>query len=287
MTNTRADLVVMRQRILRSLGTSVTYAKTLADFIHTFRTLGLDEEEGCKMATMIFRRMRELEVVELEEMCFQLFRTTSVPVQGGTSNLVAELHEQLQGRAQIIYDQVWRHLKGIEGSVIDFGCGDGRVTSLLRAHLGLKIVGCDVRNYLSFKPMFPFVLFDGRHLDVPDRMFEAGLLTNVLHHDPDNECVLHELDRIISQKLVILETVPVGNSESEMQADMDRTFMNDYIYNRLFHNGDVPVPGTFETPERWKSRFLEHGWKSIHELDLGIDQPISRIRHYLFVFERI
>jgi Fe-S cluster biosynthesis and repair protein YggX len=112
------------------------------------------------------------------------------------------------------------------------------------------------------------------------------LLTNVLHHEKNNEKIIDELDRIVRRRLVILETVPIGETENDMEQDKDRTFMNDYLYNHLFHNADVPVPGTFETPNKWIERFSNHGWKLVNEKDLGFDQPTIKDRHYLLVFER-
>lgn len=62
--------------------------------------------------------------------------------------------------------------------------------------------------------------------------------------------------------------------------------MNDYLYNRLFHNADVPVPGTFETPEGWGSRFAKYGWKVKHSENLGEDQKTIKDTHHLLVFEK-
>ncbi len=67
---------------------------------------------------------------------------------------------------------------------------------------------------------------------------------------------------------------------------MQRTFWNDYLYNRGFHDADVPVPGRFETREGWHDRFHKHGWTVTQAVDLGYDQPTIRDYHVLYVLKR-
>lgn len=160
------------------------------------------------------------------------------------------------------------------------------MTQILHDELDLNIEGVDVRLYKASNINVPIKLFNGNHVDVADKEYGSGLLTNVLHHEKENEKILNELDRIIKNKLVILETVPVGQTEEDMERDKDRTFMNDYLYNRLFHSADVPAPGTFETPQKWIERFSQHGWQLENEKDLGFDQPTIKDRHYLLVFKK-
>ncbi len=175
-----------------------------------------------------------------------------------------------------------------------WGAGDGRVTQLLSG-TGVSlagIVGYDVRDYRAKSVTVPILQFDGEHVSCPDGHYYAGLMTNVAHHEADNGKILRELARVIRPgcRLVVIETVPI----SDDPAEFERTFVGDYVYNRLFHLADVPVPGTYETKEGWIRRFEEVGFVLVDDddfgspplVDLGYDQPTIRDWHVLYVFKR-
>lgn len=285
---TEADLLAMKEHIERSLRDEETRAKVIEDFTYTFGQLGLTPDEAARLCARVLELMAKNSALpEIEQEVLGIFETTNVKQGDKEISLVDALHEKLKDRAEIIFSQVAQHLADIKSKVIDYGAGDGQVTQLLHDRQGLDIAGVDVRGYKAPHVTVPMSQFDGQHVDVEDGTYEAGVLTNVLHHEKTNENILNELDRIVDRKLVVLETVPVGESEDAMGKDKDRTFMNDYLYNRLFHNADVPVPGTFETPKSWADRFKQHGWEIVHEEDLGFDQPTIKDRHYLFVLEKI
>lgn len=275
--------IVMKERIRESLGSAETRKKVEDDYVYTFQQLGLPKGESKNLCRDIFDKLlSDNPLPKTEQEVLKIFE--GLKVGGANKNIIEILHEKLRDRAIIIASQVGPYLEGIEGKIIDYGTGDGQVAQNLHDNIGLKVEGVDVRMYKSPNVTIPVKLFDGKRVDVPDGEYEAGLLTNVLHHEKQNENILNELDRIVAKKLVVLETVPVGENEEEMEKDKNRTFMNDYLYNRLFHNADVPVPGSFETPKGWVDRFVQHGWQLSHEEDLGFDQPTIKDRHYLLVF---
>ena len=281
------ELGVMKKRIEQSLNNTEVREKVNADFSYTFEQLGLSKDEANNLCENIFKLLlsnRPLTIIEQEAL--RIFKNIKLTNESKEQNIIEILHEKLMDRAKIIASQVSPHLAGIKDKVIDYGAGDGQVTQILHDNLGLDIEGVDVRLYKASNITIPIKLFNGGRVDVKDEEYSAGLLTNVLHHEKENEKILNELDRIVKNKLVILETVPVGNTEEAMEQDKDRTFMNDYLYNRLFHSADVPVPGTFETPQKWIERFSRHGWRLDSEEDLGFDQPTIKDRHYLLVFKK-
>lgn len=283
----QAELQILKKRVEGALANPETHAKAKADFEYTFVQLGLPSEEAVSLCQGIFTAVlsgRPLERIEQD--ILKQFESIVVGAGDSKRTLVDVLEHQLNGRAQKIFSQVVLHLKNCKGKIIDYGAGDGQVTQLLRDEGGLDIEGFDVRTYVNPAVTVPIKFFDGKRLPAPDGAYEAAVLTNVLHHEKDNEKILAELDRVVTKRLVILETVPVGKTEEEMEADKDRTFMNDYLYNRLFHNADVPVPGTFETPSGWIKRLADHGWRLTYQEDLRFDQSIIKDRHYLLVFDR-
>ena len=283
-----AELKSMKDRIEGALASPEVREQVAGDFAYTFRQLGLNQTEAGALCEEIFLRLGEPKSLDLiEQEILSRFSQITVGEESPGKNLIEVLHTKLADRAKIIFEQVKDYLEGLKGKVLDFGAGDGQVTQLLKDELGLDIYGADVRNYKEKHATVPFMQFDGHRLPVVDGTFEAGLMTNVAHHEKFNQRILDELSRTVTDKLVIIETVPVGASEEEIATDRERTFMNDYLYNRLFHNADVPVPGTYETPEGWKSRFSSLGWALEEEKNLGIDQPTIKDTHHLLVFKRV
>ena len=112
------------------------------------------------------------------------------------------------------------------------------------------------------------------------------MLTNVIHHEKDNEKILKELNRIVKSKLVIIETVPEADTRTAAKKDWGRMLLNDTLWNRFFNYANIPVPGAYEIPSDWVRRFKKYGWKVVISEDLGIDQPTIQDRHHLLVLER-
>lgn len=281
------ELATMQRRIVSSIENDVTREKVKNDFTYTFGQLGLVSDEAETLCDQLFVLLLSgKHLPEIEEQALLVFENIKLKVGDQERNLIEVLHDKLRDRAMIITSQVSPHLEDVKGKIIDYGAGDGQVTQMLHDQFGADIEGVDIRLYKTSNVTVPIRLFNGGYVEATDGAYEAALLTNVLHHEKFNEKILNELDRIVTRRLVILETVPIGVSEEEMEQDKDRTFMNDYLYNRLFHSADVPVPGSFETPKKWVERLAQHGWKITSEQDLGFDQPTIKDRHYLFVFEK-
>jgi len=284
------ELKTMKDRLMGAFGDPEVKEKIDNDFAYTFMQLGLDEaaaKELCGEVTAALSGEGRLDAIEAK----MLDRFTNIYVgdkDGDKKNLVDILHEKLKGRAELIASQVRPYFEDVRGKVFDYGTGDGQVAQRLHDDPGLHldIEGGDVRDYKAPGVTIPVKIFNGKHVDCPDGHYEAALMTNVAHHEKHNEAIIEELTRIAGRKLVVIETVPTGRSDEEIKKDAERTFANDYLYNRLFHNADVPVPGTYETPEGWEARFKAHGWKVVRSEDLGYDQPTIRDIHHLLIFEK-
>jgi len=259
------------------------------DFWATFTQLTGDETFATGLVDQLLIMLRKDEHLEqIEQAVFERLGVTYAEYRGQQENLLTILHDMLAHRAEIIFEQLEPHLREYRGEkALDYGAGDGQVTQMLHDYLGLNIEGCDVRPYVAEGVTVPIHLLNDKRLDVPDGRYQVGVMTNVAHHEAENERILEDLTRLVTDKLVVIETVPVGETEEEIERDRERTFMNDYLYNRLFHRANVPVPGTYETPQGWIDRFAQHGWKCTHSEDLGVDQPTICDTHHLFVFERI
>ena len=254
----------------------------------TFFELGVPSAEARVVAAEVVSRiassqsMREAEL-KVREL---LMRTTT-----REGNLLESVQKGWRQRADKIFSQLSPLLQGTPGKIFDYGMGSGAVTQRLKEELGLDIEGGDVRDFRMPHVTVPFVALQppspgGGIVQVPDGYYGTAILTNVIHHEEENEIILKELDRIVEHKLVIIETVPDGASPDDQKRDLERTFANDALWNRFFVHADIPVPGTFETGEDWIRRFSQYGWKCSHSENLGYDQAGLRIVHHLLVFER-
>ncbi len=276
----------MDRRIAAAFNVPAAIEAATADFATTFEYIGLDSEEANRIAGLIIWHLRTVRDVESRlKAANQLILDCEVE---GVA-LPEMLNMKIKGRSEIIFAQVSPYLAGIGGRVIDYGAGNGRVAQLLYDNGNLDIVGYDVVSYPMEGVALPICLFDGYNVPVADSHFKAALLTNVLHHDDDNEKILSELTRIVSAdgRIVIIETVPDGSSEAETKADLPRLYLNDLFYNAIFNFGaNIPVPGTYETPQGWIDRFARHGWHATVSENLGRDQGIIADTHHLLVFER-
>lgn len=279
----KSESEIIKQKMERALSDTTTKEKTLNDFSKTFSLIGLDKERSDILAQEIIQIMESpISLEESEQKARKLFQKNIL----NDKPFAEQIFQKFTGRAELIYSQVSKYFANSTGKVIDWGAGDGQVTQLLHDKSGLDIEGIDVRDFRAKTTSVPIKIFDGHHVSVPDGYYEMGLMTNVAHHEKDNEKIIEELTRIIRHRLVVIETVPTGTTLEEIEADRGRTFLNDALWNRYFQNANIPVPGTYETPEGWIVRFQKHGWKVVESIDLGIDQPMVQDIHHLLVLEK-
>jgi SAM-dependent methyltransferase len=277
----------MFNRIKVALGNTPVYDAFYRDVQSILLSIGMDPTFTGSFFDNVLQRVLDSSsrrITSLDELETEVHRWFSTSLYNGTP-LLDIITERVTGRAETIFGQIYPYLNDRSGNIIDFGCGDGQVTDLLHDQ-GLNIVGYDVVQYHT-KPRAAIHLFDGIRIPCDDLFFDTAIVTNVIHHEENNERVLEELTRIVTTRLVIIETVPVGNSAVEIKLDHERTFLNDWLYNRGFHPGtDIPVPGTYETPQGWIERFKKHGWNMVESINLGIDIDLIPDTHHQFVFER-
>lgn len=281
----RPDITKMQKRLQAALTNISVLPRVHADLMHTFNNLGLNTERDGTIERILTDIIETTDLETTERKIYSELQRLKVD---GVS-VTDILDEKMKDRAHIIYMQVSKFFRQDE-SIIDWGCGDGQVTNHVYHHITHNIEGYDVRNYAASGIAVPIKQFDGEFIPVSVGFFDAGLMTNVAHHEANNTKILHELARIIRTggRLVVIETVPVEDKPEEFE----RTFVGDYVYNRLFHQADVPVPGTYETEEGWVQRFAEVGF-DLEELEgtanptpLGYDQPTIRDWHTRLILRR-
>jgi SAM-dependent methyltransferase len=259
-----------------------TFSQVSKDFTTTFERLGVGNDSR-RFTEFVLDAVQSSKTIENAEKQVKTF-FESEKIDGKT--VFEIISASLEKRIEIMFGQLKPYFVGTKGDVIDYGCGGGLLTQMLHDSLGIKIEGVDVRDFRSSKVSVPVKIFDGYRVPVADKHYECAVLTNVIHHELDNEKILAELDRIVSKKMVIIETVPEADDDEAAKDDWGRMILNDALWNRFFNYANIPVPGTYETPFTWVQRFEKYGWKCTHSEDLGFDQPTIQDRHHLLVFER-
>ena len=133
------------------------------------------------------------------------------------------------------------------GRILDVGCGDGLLASLLQQDKpNTSITGIDV----MVRPAthIPVELFDGRSIPFADASFDAVILVDVLHHTDAPMSLLREAARVAREALVIKDHTKNGIAAEATLRFMDR------IGNRRYN---VALPHNYWSRQRWLDAFEE------------------------------
>jgi SAM-dependent methyltransferase len=272
--------LLIKERLKRVFEEPQMHDMCASDIVLFFEQLGAPWQHAFSLTSQLIKEMisdKSLQEIETD------IRSILKNVKIGNESFFELLTATLGRRNDIILSQIQPFLKQITGKVIDFGAGNGLIAQTLHNRSGLDTEAVEVRNWKHKEVSIPFLIFDGRMVPVDDKYYEAAIMTNVAHHEENNEVILQELTRITRKRLVIIETVP----ENDGIEQRERTFVTDALWNRFLFYADIPVPGTYELAEGWIRRFKKYGWKVTHSEELGYDIPTVRVRHHLLVFDVI
>lgn len=151
--------------------------------------------------------------------------------------------------------------EGMQGPILDWGCGYGQVSWLLRRR-GLSVISCDVerRQARESMPEFASIIVD--HLEHPVLLpydagaFAAVLSVGVLEHVPDLDGSLQELNRVMRPSgLLFLLMFPNKFSWAEWLADLRHISRHPHKYT--FRQTDrILVKHGFVIERKWRRNFL-------------------------------
>lgn len=174
-------------------------------------------------------------------------------------------------RSKLLIHEYKKWLKTGE-KVLDAGCGDGLMSSILKDKLKINVTGCDIENYL--KTNIHFILMrDQISLPFKNKSFECVMFNDVLHHmSYENQlALLHEALRV-SNKVLLFEVEP--------------TIMGifaDYIINK-FHHLSMNVPLTFRSSGEWIKLFKHLNIRYTH---MKINKPVLYpFTHQAFLLQK-
>jgi 2-polyprenyl-3-methyl-5-hydroxy-6-metoxy-1,4-benzoquinol methylase len=179
--------------------------------------------------------------------------------------------------------------KGPHIKSLDYGAGDGSVGKIIAKKTGNQVIGADIMPPQDTKIEVVKINPD-KALPWKKNEFDIGFIVNLLHHMPEKnqEKVLQELARVIKSGLYVVETT-INNTEGSRE----KTLASDYFSNRILRNAafdskDIPVPGTFKTPEAWIETFNNHGLEvRKSETSAGEDRKNMSVPHSRFALGKL
>lgn len=149
-------------------------------------------------------------------------KETVVRDSGRTVNIYpSRKHARLnmfEDSAEIIVGKIVQLSSLADRLVLEIGCGDGRITSLLSAHTK-KLVAIDpdpelIGQARTEMPGVDFRLAKGEDLPFSDNSFDLVLFTLSLHHQ-DSSAALGEATRVLKRDGRILVVEPAEDGEVE------------------------------------------------------------------------
>ena len=153
------------------------------------------------------------------------------------------------------------------GTVLDVGCGNGRVgKEIMRLNPGLIVRGLEVLP--RSEAHIPVDEFDGRTLPIPTESVDAVMFVDVLHHTDNQKQLLTEAVRCARRCVVIKDHY------CEDWYDRLRLKAMDWVGNARY---GVPLPYHY---------FSQRQWDRIRaELALSVDEEVALAGLYIWPLE--
>lgn len=155
-------------------------------------------------------------------------------------------------RARVLSEALAPLIPANARSVLDIGCGDGTIASLIAAcRPDLAVEGVEVIPRPSCR--VPCRAFDGEKLPFPDGSFDVCLFVDVLHHTTDVTQLLREAVRV-SRTCVVLK-----DHLSESSFDHATLRGMDWVGNRPH---GVTLTYNYQSRIQWEEHFSACGLRA-------------------------
>ena len=149
-------------------------------------------------------------------------------------------------RVRVLGERIARWLPD-HGSVLDVGCGDGRLAQCLQqAYPAILLAGVDVLPRPDAQ--IPVEAFDGTTLPRADQSVDCVLLVDVLHHTVDPAVLLREAARVARGAVIIKDHLLEGILAGPTLRFMDRV-------GNARHG--VALPHNYWTRDQWTRAFAQ------------------------------
>jgi SAM-dependent methyltransferase len=155
-------------------------------------------------------------------------------------------------RTRVLADALAPLIPPEAGTVLDIGCGDGTIASLLgERRPNLSIEGVEVLPRPDCR--VPCRAFDGARLPFPDQSFDVCLFVDVLHHTSDVMQLLREATRVSRSHILLKDHL------SESSLDHATLRAMDWVGNRPH---GVTLTHNYQSLSQWKQHFAACGLQS-------------------------
>ena len=112
----------------------------------------------------------------------------------------------LQQKRTLITEIAKKHF---HGKLIDIGCGEMPYKPVVMDNSRVaNYIGVDIQNESYQQLVQPEVIWDGKHIPMPDNEADCAMLIEVLEHVPQPDQVLKEINRVMKRDGVCLVTIP-------------------------------------------------------------------------------
>jgi len=193
----------------------------------------------------------------------------------------------LERRAVDLINRIEAFLPG-DCSVLDIGCGTGHnVAALLRQFPSLRCTEADVTNMKMIGT--PPVLIESNHLQFPDNSFDVGLLLFVLHYPAEPMILLREARRVISRRLIVLQSTFQGARSRCVLAGREwmqgrGIFRVARMLGLVGGSGASLKPARLFDSQTLRQLFADAGWRVTHHQPQY--WPLTRVSRGLYVLEK-
>jgi len=252
---------------------------------------------------------------EIVEKCLKTAANPSLENYEAQAHLILDagkisqkIPEKLSDRASLMYKELAKYL--LAGSVLDYGCGDGKVGEFL-SKSGYVVSLADVYVHGHVKDTgLDFCLFSqGEATSFASGSFDNSLALTVFHHCSNPISSIQDVHRVTRAggRVIVIESV-YGVDGKELSAEMQQKIAGylaltaeqqrkvnvffDHFYNRILHYSKdaackVNVPFNFNTPENWRNIFEENRLRQEAVVHLGLDQPTAPEYHTLHILRKL
>jgi SAM-dependent methyltransferase len=171
-------------------------------------------------------------------------------------------------RVRVLAESLAAHIPPT-ACVLDIGCGDGTISSLIATHLpGIQIRGIEIAPRTTC--LIECISSDGMHIPLRDQSMDLCMFVDVLHHTNDIRSLLEEATRV-SRRFVLLKDHLSGN-----RLDFLTLKFMDWVGNRPH---GVMLSYNYQSRAAWDRFFASSGLQPVIWVD--------RIPLYPFPFDRI
>jgi SAM-dependent methyltransferase len=170
-------------------------------------------------------------------------------------------------------------------SVLDIGCGDGTVGSLVtQLSASIQIRGIEIAPRPNCR--IECAAFDGRTVPHPSASFDISMLVDVLHHAPDAQGIAQLLSEAarVSRRYIL-----VKDHLSESSLDFKTLQLMDWVGNRPH---GVVLPYSYQSREQWNAHFAAAGlrvsdWNpTIRLYPFPLSAVFGRGLHFIALLEK-